>query len=532
MSRGSADRVDEVNKPVKSIVVVGGGAAGWITAGLVAAEHDATSESGVQVTLVESPDVGPIGVGEGTWPTMRTTLTRLGIYESDFIRDCDASFKQGTRFDGWRTGADDDIYYHPFTLPNGYLTTNLAESWLPVRDRILFADAVSVQSHLCSHGLAPKQGATPEYAAVANYGYHLDAGKFATMLQRHCTKSLGVRHVLDHVTQVNSDDQGYIASLDCKTHGRMEADLFVDCTGFASLLLGKHYGVPFVSRKQNLFIDTALAVQVPYADENSPIESQTISTAQSAGWIWDIGLSSRRGVGYVFSSAHVSDAEAEKELRAYIEPTLGPDAESIALRKIPINPGHRQKFWEKNCVAVGMAAGFLEPLEASALVMAELSAQMISEELPATRETMPFVAKRFNEKFTYRWDRVIDFLKLHYVLSGRTDNAFWTDNRDEASVPENLTESLSLWRHRVPWHRDFAQVDEVFSSASYQYVLYGMGFRTEPGTTTRRPADRQLADKLFDETVQKTKQLVAGLPTNRELINQVKEFGLPKGKVA
>lgn len=521
-----------MNESVKSVVTVGGGAAGWITAGLIAAEHDATSESGVQVTLVESPDVGPIGVGEGTWPTMRSTLARLGIRESDFIRECDASFKQGTRFDRWRTGAADDVYYHPFTLPNGYHKTNLAESWLPVRDRISFADAVSVQSHLCARGLAPKQRATPEYAAVANYAYHLDAGKFATLLQRHCTQVLGVRHVLDHVTQVNCDEQGYIASLDSKVHGKIEGDLFVDCTGFAALLLGKHYEIPFVSRKHNLFIDTALAVQVPYADENSPIESQTISTAQTGGWIWDIGLSSRRGVGYVYSSAHTSDDRAEKELRAYIEPALGAESESIPLRKIPINPGHRREFWHRNCVAVGMAAGFLEPLEASALVLAELSAQMISEQLPATRETMPIVAKRFNEKFRYRWERVIDFLKLHYVLTERRDSEFWIDNCDEDSVPDSLKEALALWRHRVPWHSDFAQVDEVFSSASYQYVLYGMGFRTEANMTGRRPSDKDEADRLFEEVVKRKKQLIAGLPANRELIDQIREFGLPKGKVA
>ena len=519
-----------MNGPVKRIVVVGGGAAGWITAGLVAAEHNAGDESGAEVTLIESPDVGPIGVGEGTWPTMRSTLAKLGIGETEFVRACDASFKQGTRFDGWCTGAIDDVYYHPFTLPNGYLNTNLAGYWLAHRTDKPFADAVSVQSRLCSEGLAPKQVATPEYAAVANYAYHLDAGKFAVLLQTHCTRSLGVTHILDHVTGVVNDEQGYIASLQSKNHGQIEGDLFVDCTGFASLLLGKHYGVPFVSRKHNLFIDTALAAQMPYASDDSPIESQTIATAQKSGWIWDIGLLSRRGVGHVYSSAHASDEEAEQALRAYLGPD--PEADSVPLRKISINPGHREEFWHKNCVAVGMAAGFLEPLEASALVMVELSAKMISEELPATRETMPIVARRFNEKFLYRWDRIVDFLKLHYVLTQRTGSEFWLDNCDEHSIPDSLSEQLSLWRHRVPWHTDFAHVDEVFSSASYQYVLYGMGFRTAAGATTRRSTDVAKPEDLLAEVERKTRQLLAGLPTNRELIDQIKESGLPKGKVA
>ena len=511
---------------VREIVIVGGGAAGWLTAGTIAAGHNAGDETGISVTLIESPDVPTIGVGEGTWPTMRRTLGRLGISETEFIRQCDASFKQGTRFDGWHTGATADRYYHPFSLPLGYTTTSLIPNWQAHRRAISFADALSVQSHICERGLAPKQSGTPEYAAVVNYGYHLDAGKFSQMLQKHCTEVLGVRHILDHVTGINAADNGDIRSLDSKQHGVIEGDLFVDCTGFASLLLGKHYGVPFISRKDNLFIDSALAVQVPYASPDSPIESQTISTAQSAGWIWDIGLSSRRGVGYVYSSGHVSDAEAEAELRAYIRPAMGKDVESAALRKISINPGHRQEFWHRNCVAVGMSAGFLEPLEASALVLVELSAEMLSEQLPVTRDTMDIVARRFNEKFRYRWDRVIDFLKLHYVLSERRDTDFWVENRDEQSIPDSLEELLTLWRRHYPVNADFSQIGEVFSAASYQYVLYGMGFETVPGPATSRPLPDSEAERMFAENAENTRKMLAGLPSNRKLINTIKESGL------
>ena len=335
-----------------------------------------------------------------------------------------------------------------------------------------------------------------------------------------------MRHILDHVTGINSADNGDIQSLSSKQHGNIEGDLFVDCTGFSSLLLGKHYGVPFVSRKDSLFIDSALAIQVPYASADSPIESQTISTAQSAGWTWDIGLSSRRGVGYVYSGAHISDAQAEAELRAYIKPSMGDDADSVSLRKIAINPGHREKFWHRNCVAVGMSAGFLEPLEASALVLVELSAAMISEQLPVTRETMDIVARRFNEKFSYRWDRVIDFLKLHYVLSERSDSDFWIDNRDEQSIPDSLQELLVLWRRHYPVNADFDQIDEVFSAASYQYVLYGMGFETVPGPATRGLPPNDQAARMFNENAEMTQKLIAGLPPNRDLVNTIKASGL------
>lgn len=514
-----------MSKTIKKIVVVGGGAAGWITAGTIAAEHS-DQASGVQVLLVESPDVATIGVGEGTWPTMRKTLGRLGISETDFIRECDASFKQGTRFDRWHKGSDGDRYYHPFSLPQGYLTASLVPSWQERRNEVSFADAVCAQSPICERGLAPKQSSTPEYAFVVNYGYHLDAGKFSQLLQKHCVDALGVQHVLDHVTGINSAENGDIESLSTKENGDIDGDLFVDCTGFSSLLLGKHYGVPFVSRKHNLFIDTALAVQVPYASAENPIESQTISTAQCAGWIWDIGLSSRRGVGYVYSSEHASDSAAEAELRAYIKPSMGEEAESVSLRKIAINPGHRQEFWHRNCVAVGMSAGFLEPLEASALVMVELSAEMISEQLPVTRETMDIVARRFNEKFCYRWDRVIDFLKLHYVLSLRSDSDFWIDNRHEKSIPDSLQELLLLWQRHYPVNADFDQIDEVFSAASYQYVLYGMGFETVPGPATRRSLPNDQVAKMFKDNAEMTQELISGLPSNRELVNTIKASGL------
>jgi tryptophan halogenase len=190
-------------KPVKSIVIVGGGSAGWLVAGWLASDHIANDSREVSITLIESPDVKTIGVGEGTWPTMRSTLQKIGISEVEFLRTCSASFKQGTKFHGWVTGGDDDFYYHPFSVPAGYADINLAWHWQGQRDSVSFANAVGPQSYLCDRDLAPKQLATPEYAYVANYAYHLDAGKFAELLQSHCTKTLGVRHIPDHVTSIN-----------------------------------------------------------------------------------------------------------------------------------------------------------------------------------------------------------------------------------------------------------------------------------------------------------------------------------------
>jgi tryptophan halogenase len=510
-------------RQVQNIVIVGGGTAGWLTAGVIAARHQGRIKGGrFSVTLIESPTIGIIGVGEGTWPTLRSTLEKMGVSETAFFRQCDAAFKQGARFARWTTGAKDDGYYHPLMLPQGFGQVNLVPHWLQGEQGRSFCDSVCPQGALCDDGLAPKAITTPEYQAVANYAYHLDAGKFAPFLQKHCTGNLGVRHVLADVLGVNQDEQGDISSVTTREAGDIEGDLFIDCTGFSALLLGKALGVPFRDCSDVLFCDTALAVQVPFETPDAPMASHTISTAQKAGWIWDIGLPARRGIGYVYSSRYTSEEAAREELARYV----GPRIKDLTVRKIPVRAGHREIFWKNNCVAIGLAAGFLEPLESSAIVLVELSAKLISEQMPARREVMDIVARRFNEVTSYRWGRIIDFLKLHYVLTKRTDSQFWIDNVDPQTIPERLQNLMHLWKYQPPWFLDeFDRLEEVFPAASYQYVLYGMGFRSEVD-----PADNAgteiLASRFLNENLAITKKLRAQLPKNRELIRKIHDYGL------
>ena len=515
-----------MSTPIRSVVIVGGGTAGWLTAGTLAATYSIDSERPISVTLIESPNVPTIGVGEGTWPTMRDTIRRMGLSETDFMRECDAAFKQGARFAKWVTGEDDDYYYHPLMLPQGFLHGNLVPHWLNDHKGKSFSAAVCPQDYVCDRNLAPKQITTPEFAGVLNYAYHLDAGKFADFVRDHCVGKLGVRHVRDDVTAVNAKDNDDIASVSTKEHGDIAGDLFIDCTGFRGILIGQHYGVEYESRKKQLFIDRALAVQVPYASSDDAVASQTISTGQPAGWIWDIGLSTRRGIGHVYASDYNDEETALEELQAYVEPT-GHNIHDLGVRTIQFDPGHRKLFWKNNCVAVGLAAGFLEPLEASALVLIELSGRMITEQLPATREAMDIVARRFNDKFLYRWDRIIDFLKLHYILNRRTE-PFWVDNRDPETIPESLKELMRLWKFQPPFHDDFDQKDEVFPSASYQYVLYGMGFETEPSHFGASATARQFAEEQFRENERITNELVSRMPDNRELLNKIHQHGLQR----
>jgi hypothetical protein len=505
-------------------VIVGGGTAGWIVAGVLGARFPRRGEEGVAITLIESRQQPPIGVGEGTWPTIRSTLKQIGVSETDFLRECDASFKQGSQFARWVDGSDSDTYWHPFTLPAVYIDRNVAPYWLEGPRQQPFATSVCFQPEICANGLAPKQITTPEYAGLANYAYHLDAGKFVPFLQKHCVEKLGVEHVYDEIAQVESDEAGFIDHLVTRSGNRLAGDLFVDCSGFTSLLIGKHFGVPFVSARDVLFVDKAWAVQVPYPEETAPIASTTLATAQSSGWVWDIGLSTRRGVGYVYSSRHVSDEQALEELRGY----LGGSAGELSFRNIGINSGYRRQYWTHNCVAVGLSAGFLEPLEASAIVMIELSAKAIANLLPGSREAMQYAARVFNETFRYRWERIVDFLKLHYVLSRRTDSPFWGDNRRGESVPDSLRAGLEYWREHSPWHDDFGQREEVFSAASYQYILYGMNFPAETASWMLSDGERRLAVEAMNETARQAKALAGVLPTNRDLLTRVRKYGLQK----
>lgn len=509
--------------PVKAVVIVGGGTAGWLTAGTIAARHQARMKAGgLSVTLIESANVRAIGVGEGTWPTMRASLERIGVSETGLFRECDAAFKQGGQFVGWTTGAGGDSYYHPLMVPQGFSQVNLVPHWLRGGGVTSFCDFVTPQGRLCDAGLAPKTITHGEYRAVANYAYHLDAGKFGPFVAKHCTERLGVRHVVADVVSVNCSESGDIVSVLTPQAGEIAGDLFIDCSGFSALLIDKTLGVEFRGCGDILLCDTGLAVQVPFETPDARMASHTIATAQEAGWTWDICLPTRRGVGYVYSSRHTSEEAARETLLGYI----GPQHKDLPVRKIPIRAGHRERFWKNNCVAIGLAGGFLEPLESSAIVLVELSAKLLAEQLPACREVMDIVARRFNDVTLYRWGRIIDFLKLHYVLTRRTDTAFWRDNVDPATVPERLRDMLTLWKYQSPWFFDeLDRLEEVFPAASYQYVLYGMGFKTE--VVPEEAADTAAAAARFvRENERMTGEMSTRLPTNRELLNKIYQFGL------
>lgn len=509
---------------INSVLVVGGGTAGWLAACHLAKKLHPGELGGVRVTLVESPDIPTIGVGEGTVPAMRHSLQYLGISETEFIRECEATFKQSIRFDGWMADPQHS-YHHVFDYPRRD-PVDATPYWLLQSDGKPYADWVGIQSSLCDQGLGPKQMTQAEYEGVASYAYHLDAGKFADLLTRHATTRLGVEHLKANVQEINLDDNGDIASLETDRLGTLQADLFIDCTGFSSLLLGKALGVEFVNRGDVLLADHALAVQVPYPDADSPIPCQTIATARSAGWIWDIGLVSRRGTGYVYSSKHIDHDVAERELRDYLRQSLGDKADEVSCRRIPMQVGYRERFWFRNCAAIGLSQGFVEPLEATGLLMFDATARMLAEQFPASRELMPLLSERFNQRVRFAWERVIDFIKLHYCISDRDDSSFWRDNRDPASIPQSLQENLSLWRHQVPSEYDFSSRLEIFNLENYLYVLYGMNYETDIQPLAYRYRQQSLVADSVNGTRAVAKEACKALLPHRELINRIHRYGL------
>ena len=501
----------------RRILIVGGGTAGWLTAAYLAKALRLTERSHLEVTVLESPDISSVGVGEGTFPTIRTTLQYLGIDERHFIRETSATFKQGIRFVNWaHAGPERHEFFHPFEAPFYADDLNLVPYWLLQDDakRAPFAQAVTIQERVAEALRAPKRAHEASYAAPLNYAYHFDAIKLATVLAERA-RQLGVQHVQATVSSIALNEAGAIDHLETLQHGRFKADLYIDCTGFRAELIKQMPGTDFKSVRHQLFTDRALACKLPFESADTPMESCTIATAHEAGWIWEIGLNGSRGMGCVYSSSHMSDDRAAEVLRAY----AGPGADAVPMRNIPFAAGYRERQWVKNCVAVGLSAGFLEPLESTGLVLIEAAVGMIAEMLPHSGP-MEAPSRRFNELMTTRFENIINFLKLHYCLSKRPE-PFWRDNAERSSIPDRLAELLEQWKIRPPGRFDFVLDTETFAFFNYQYILYGMGFKTDLSSGRDDFPQVDEAEKLFAKIRRFSERALVDLPSHRALVQQI-----------
>ncbi|MFT4076964.1 MAG: tryptophan 7-halogenase [Asticcacaulis sp.] len=504
-------------KPPRSILIAGGGTAGWLAACYLAKVfgHGPTSP---RITLIESPDIGTIGVGEGSIPTIRTTLQTLGIDEAEFLRECSATFKQGIRFVDWE--AEGSAYSHPFEAPYFTDGAGLAPYWL-LQDKATrrpFAEAVTLQTGVANAGRAPKRIHEGGYfGGRMNYAYHFDAGKFGRLLARYA-RAYGVTHLEGRITEVKTGSHG-ISSLVSPEHGELSADFYIDCTGFSALLIGQALGAPFLSVKDILLTDSAVAIQLPYADGKEAIPSHTLATAHEAGWTWDIGLDSRRGVGYVYSSAHSSDERALEILRGYLRRYLGDKADNAQARLIRFDTGYRTQQWVKNCCAIGLSAGFYEPLEATGIMMIEVAIGLLVDLFPHDGP-LDAAADLFNERMRQRYEKTAEFLKLHYCLSKRPE-PFWRANADPATLPDNLKRLLDMWRSRPPSRFDTLSDIDIFPVSSYQYILYGLNYPTDLSAQAGVHSRIAAAEQTFARILAFTEGAVRDLPLHRDLIEQV-----------
>jgi len=479
----------------RKVLIVGGGSTGWMTAAYLSAALNRDGRKVADISLVESPDVPRIGVGEATVVSIKYFLSVVGIDEHQFLRRVDGTFKQAIKYVNWlnNNGA---CYYHPFNRLRRSLIDRAGSRWLMSDRSIPFAETVSTQPILCEMNLAPQMLGPWDFGAQLAYAYHMNALKFADYL---CELSVarGVIHHLDHVAEVEMAENGDIAAVQTKDGKRLEADLFVDCTGFAALLSEKKLGVKWVDCSQWLLSDRAVTMHVPY-EQHYPgyVRPYTTATALSAGWVWEIPLQGKRSLGYVHASAFISEDEAERELRAF----EGSHAESLDTRCIHFKVGHREKAWVRNCISIGLAGSFIEPLESTGLYLSQIAAAMLAEHFPFGDDMAP-LSYRFNRILVNRFYEILDFINMHYCLTRRTDTEFWREVQRPERINDRLKAKLDFWRVKPPSPTDFkdqffpgqpdtplpsgglpgdhrSPIDtgDLFGLDSHEAILYGMDF--------------------------------------------------------
>lgn len=499
---------------IKRIAIVGGGTAGWMAANHLGLALCQTP--GLEITLIESKDVPVIGVGEGTVPRIKDTLQKFGISEAELLGKCDATFKQGIKFANWMSpeAQPRGFYYHPFSppYPFGY---DFTPHWLN-SSRSLDFDRLSDFYCISEQKRAPKQISSPPYQGLVDYAYHFNAAKFSELLAENAKKKFSVKHIFETVEAVHRDSEGFIASLSYVSGREESFDFYIDCSGFSSLLFGGSLGVPFLDKSEQIKSDSALVYRRP-SNEEEEISPFTFATAHRAGWMWDIPLTNRSGLGFVYASDFMSENEAVEAFSLQ----LGEHVDAGDLRKVPMRIGYRKKFWEKNCVALGLAQGFVEPLEATSILVTDFSADLIAKNFPVDIHSMQVAANHCNRVVEYTWERVIDFVQLHYYLSDRRDSDFWVENTEKASLSDVLSERLMLWRSTPPKRTDFFSRFDIFGPENYLFVLYGMNFDTRS-----RPVASQ-DEKKFSEIAVKvqsrSREMSESLLSHRKWLTELKK---------
>jgi len=493
---------------IKEILIVGGGTAGWMTAALL---NRFLPPDKCRITLVESADIGTIGVGEATVPPLVAYLKALGVNEDEFMRHTHASYKLGVKFINWHRGNEE--LWHPFGQIGGTIDhVQVFHHWVKARlegsDSSSY-DSYSLQALLGNMHKAPRSlGGTSTVMERGAYAYHLDAKEFAGFLAKLGTRR-GVQHVIDSVRAVVLDERGFIHHIETGQHGKLAADLYIDCTGFAGLLIEKTLGDPYINWSDYLLCDRALALPLPSDGDMAPY---TRATALSAGWVWRIPLSHRVGSGYVYSSRFISDEEAARELVAHAKQ----DPDKAEPRLLRMRIGRRTEFWIRNCVSVGLSSGFLEPIESTGIYLIQKSAEALLDLFPDAGFSEALI-KRYNRRMAQCYEEVRDFIILHYVLNEREDTEFWKANR-RTVLPDSLAATMELYDQTgvIDWDNR-----ALFGEVSF-YSIVG-GFQRLP----RRPlamagySNAQKVKEIFATIKAQNLNVANSLPDHGEFMRQL-----------
>ncbi len=513
--------------PIGHIAVVGGGTAGWMTALLLA---DSKFGERLKVTVLESPTVGIIGVGEGSTPWLRAFFERLGIEESEWMPACNATYKSGITFDGWSTRPGFESYFHPFpsTLDNLTMPQFLNNVHARLNDADVHAhpDRFFLSRRLAANGQAPKP--PRHFPFDIGYGYHFDASLLGAFLRKKALER-GVTHLPRHMNAATLDEQGDIRALELEGAETLRADFFVDCSGFAALLIGKALQTPYVSFASNLFNDSAIALPTPLDD--APLQSQTLSTALRHGWAWKIPLTSRHGNGYVYSSAHCSADAAETELRTHLGLL---DADTPA-RHLKMRVGRYAKHWNRNCVAVGLSQGFIEPLEATALFFVQRTAASLVDALEKG-DLGEAAQAAFNDGMNARFEGTRDYIVTHYKTNTRTDTDYWRANAANTALSDPLRMLLGAWLSSRPIAPgiETGAIGRSYPTLSWYCLLAGTGLFPDaaslrPPTASEARFDLAGVDNLLERSATNFPDHRACLAAIPPAVPRVELFASPQG---
>jgi flavin-dependent dehydrogenase len=509
---------------IDQVVIVGGGTAGWMTATYMKA---AFGES-VSITVVESAKIGTIGVGEATFSTVRHFFDFLGLDEREWMPKCSASYKLAIRFENWRKPGHH--FYHPFErLPVAEGFT-LADWWLQFGATDEFDRSCYLTPWLCEAKRSPRmldgslfaaevdeslgRSTLEEQRAQFPYAYHFDASLMADYLAGYGA-ARGIRHVVDDVLEVGQDVRGWITHVTTREHGEISGDLFIDCTGFRGLLINKTLGERFESFADVLPNNRAVALRVPRDPGKDDMDPCTTATAMDAGWIWTIPLYGRNGNGYVYSDEYCTPEEAERTLRAKV----APGQDDLEANHIRMRIGRNERSWVKNCVAIGLSSGFVEPLESTGIFFIQHGIEQLVKHFP-DKSWDPVLAHAYNERVAHVVDGVKEFLVLHYRATCRADTPYWRATKQRA-IPDGLAGRLEYASTRLLDDESIYPYYHGFEMYSWNTMLLGLGHRPAAPRPALAHMDERTARDEMRRVRQTAERLVTKLPSCREYLNTI-----------